>query len=57
MNPALIGKPVGVQQKTILATCSYEARAFGVGKVCRDTHAEPSYLCADLHPLDSAPRN
>ncbi|KZT56440.1 DNA/RNA polymerase [Calocera cornea HHB12733] len=33
-NPSLIGKPVGVQQKGLLATASYEARALGVDKLC-----------------------
>ncbi len=33
LNPALNGVPVGVVQKSILATASYEARALGVGKL------------------------
>ncbi|EJT97868.1 DNA/RNA polymerase [Dacryopinax primogenitus] len=33
-NPSLVGKPVGVQQKGLLATASYEARALGVDKLC-----------------------
>jgi hypothetical protein len=33
LNPALNGLPVGVVQKHILATASYEARAVGVGKL------------------------
>lgn len=33
LNPALVGRPVGIKQKGILATCSYEARAKGVGKL------------------------
>jgi DNA polymerase iota len=32
LNPDLIGKPVGIQQKNLLVTCSYEARAMGVEK-------------------------
>lgn len=35
LDPDLIGKPVGIQQKYLLATCSYEARALGCSKVRR----------------------
>jgi nucleotidyltransferase/DNA polymerase involved in DNA repair len=34
-TPSLVGVPVGIKQKAILATCSYEARAQGVGKLMR----------------------
>ncbi|PWN27505.1 DNA/RNA polymerase [Jaminaea rosea] len=33
LDPSLIGQPVGVKQKGLLATCSYEARALGVRKL------------------------
>ena len=33
LNPALCGKPVGITQKSLLATTSYEARARGVTKL------------------------
>lgn len=33
LDLGLCGKPVGIRQKGILATCSYEARALGVGKL------------------------
>jgi|EP00596_Hydrurales_sp_CCMP1899_P010915 DNA polymerase iota len=32
LNPELRGKPIGIQQKHLLVTCSYEARAMGVEK-------------------------
>ncbi|KND94535.1 DNA polymerase iota [Tolypocladium ophioglossoides CBS 100239] len=32
-NPALKSRPVGVKQKNILATCNYNARKLGVGKL------------------------
>jgi DNA polymerase iota len=32
-DPSLCEKPVGIRQKGLLATCSYEARARGVGKL------------------------
>jgi len=46
LNPSLIGKAVGVQQKYILATCSYEARAKGVGKL--QNVKEAKRLCPEL---------
>lgn len=33
LNPALRGIPVGITQKSLLATASYEARAAGVKKL------------------------
>lgn len=33
LDPGLYDKPVGIRQKGILATCSYEARALGVSKL------------------------
>eukprot|EP00045_Choanoeca_perplexa_P016839 m.232144 g.232144 ORF g.232144 m.232144 type:complete len:489 (+) comp17372_c0_seq15:60-1526(+) len=38
-NPSLRDKPLGVQQKTILATTNYVARAHGVPKMARITDA------------------
>ncbi|PWN94072.1 DNA/RNA polymerase [Acaromyces ingoldii] len=32
-DPSLVGLPVGIKQKNILATCSYEARRRGVAKL------------------------
>uniref|UniRef100_A0A9L0QYL8 DNA polymerase iota n=1 Tax=Equus caballus TaxID=9796 RepID=A0A9L0QYL8_HORSE len=31
-NPELKGKPLGVQQKSLMVTCNYEARKLGVKK-------------------------
>ncbi|KZO95091.1 DNA/RNA polymerase [Calocera viscosa TUFC12733] len=45
-NPWLVGKPVGVQQKGLLATASYEARALGVDKLC--TLREAKQRCPSL---------
>ncbi|GAA94817.1 uncharacterized protein L969DRAFT_90803 [Mixia osmundae IAM 14324] len=45
-DPSLIGRPLGIQQKQILATTSYEARAQGVGKLCLVTEAKKR--CPDL---------
>lgn len=33
LDPSLRGKPVGVQQKYLVVTANYEARAAGVGKM------------------------
>lgn len=33
LNPTLIGKPVGIQQKNIVVTCNYVAREMGVQKL------------------------
>ena len=33
LNPSLRGKPLGIQQKSIVVTCNYEARAKGVKKL------------------------
>jgi hypothetical protein len=33
LNPSLCGKPIGITQKSLLATTSYEARARGVTKL------------------------
>jgi DNA polymerase iota len=46
LNPALNGVPVGVVQKSILATSSYEARAVGVGKLMSVRRARE--ICPDL---------
>ncbi|CED82677.1 DNA polymerase iota/DNA damage inducible protein [Phaffia rhodozyma] len=43
-DPSLLGKPIGIQQKAILATCSYEARARGVGKLMSVKEAKKHYL-------------
>jgi DNA polymerase iota len=51
-DPSLSGKPVGIQQKYILATCSYEARAFGVGKLMLVTDALK--LCPGLVLVDGS---
>ena len=32
LNPNLKGKPVGVRQKSIVVTCNYPAREYGVKK-------------------------
>jgi len=32
-RPDLVGKPVGIQQKYIIVTCTYEARALGITKL------------------------
>ncbi|XP_027564070.1 DNA polymerase iota, partial [Neopelma chrysocephalum] len=32
-NPDLKSKPFGVQQKSLVVTCNYEARKFGIGKL------------------------
>jgi nucleotidyltransferase/DNA polymerase involved in DNA repair len=55
-DPSLCGKPVGIRQKGLLATCSYEARARGVGKLMSLGEAKRKcelYLCSsrDLHSL------
>ncbi|KAH8916774.1 DNA/RNA polymerase [Atractiella rhizophila] len=46
LNPVLVGKPVGIKQKAILATCSYEARERGVKKLSRVRDALE--LCPDI---------
>lgn len=45
-QPALKGRPLGIQQKSILATCNYAARARGVRKL--QPVAEARRLCPDL---------
>jgi nucleotidyltransferase/DNA polymerase involved in DNA repair len=49
-DPSLNGRPVGVRQKQILATSSYEARAHGVGKLC--LVSEALRLCPDIILVD-----
>jgi len=53
LNPALAGKPVIVggdgRQRTVVASCSYEARAAGVRTAMRT--AEARRLCPDAHFL------
>ncbi|KAI1210608.1 DNA/RNA polymerase [Annulohypoxylon truncatum] len=45
-NPALKGLPLGVKQKSILATCNYAARARGVKKLQLISEAQKT--CPDL---------
>lgn len=45
-NPALRQLPFGVQQKGLLATCNYVARARGVGKL--QSISEARKACKDL---------
>ncbi|GAP92372.1 putative impB mucB samB family protein [Rosellinia necatrix] len=45
-TPSLRSQPLGVQQKSILATCNYVARARGVAKLM--TVAEARRACPDL---------
>ncbi|KAM0494515.1 hypothetical protein ACHAQF_007762 [Verticillium nonalfalfae] len=45
-NPALKSLPLGVKQKSILATCNYVARARGVRKLMRISAARK--ICPDL---------
>lgn len=45
-NPALKGLPVGVKQKSILATCNYVARAKGVKKL--QLISEAQKVCPEL---------
>ncbi|KAI0884729.1 DNA/RNA polymerase [Annulohypoxylon maeteangense] len=45
-NPALKGLPLGVKQKSILATCNYAARARGVKKLMLISEAQK--VCPDL---------
>mmetsp|Transcript_1773 Transcript_1773/g.2674 ORF Transcript_1773/g.2674 Transcript_1773/m.2674 type:complete len:83 (-) Transcript_1773:2926-3174(-) len=33
-SPELAGKPVAVRQKYITVTCNYEARKYGITKLC-----------------------
>lgn len=49
-DPTLVGRCVGIKQKGILATCSYEARAKGVGKLMSVNEAKR--LCAFAAPLE-----
>ncbi|KAI1111402.1 hypothetical protein F5Y14DRAFT_454050 [Nemania sp. NC0429] len=49
-NPALRSRPLGVRQKSILATCNYVARARGVRKLMLVSEARR--LCPDLVVLD-----
>lgn len=55
-HPRLRGRPVGIQQKNIVVTCSYEARARGVTKLQLITEARRR--CPELvlvHGEDLAP--
>lgn len=45
-NPSLRSKPLGVQQKNIVVTCNYNARARGIKKLM--LLAEAKRLCSDL---------
>ncbi|KAI1461106.1 DNA/RNA polymerase [Annulohypoxylon moriforme] len=45
-NPALKGLPLGVKQKSILATCNYAARARGVKKLMLISEAQK--VCPDI---------
>ncbi|XXG97693.1 hypothetical protein Hte_004000 [Hypoxylon texense] len=45
-NPSLKGLPLGVKQKSILATCNYAARARGVKKLMLISEAQK--VCPDL---------
>ncbi|CAO1615144.1 unnamed protein product [Sympodiomycopsis kandeliae] len=45
-DPSLIGLPIGIKQKGILATCSYEARKVGVKKLANIK--ESLKICPDL---------
>lgn len=45
-DPSLVGLPIGIKQKGILATCSYEARALGVQKLA--TIKESLRKCPEL---------
>ncbi|KAI0376161.1 DNA/RNA polymerase [Hypomontagnella monticulosa] len=45
-NPALKGRPLGVKQKSILATCNYAARARGVRKLMLISEAQK--ICPDI---------
>lgn len=51
-DPSLVGKAVGIKQKGILATCSYEARALGVRKL--STIGEALRTCPDLIIVDGS---
>ncbi|KAI1381509.1 DNA/RNA polymerase [Hypoxylon crocopeplum] len=46
LNPSLKGLPVGVKQKSILATCNYAARARGVKKLGLISEAQK--LCPEI---------
>ncbi|KAI5864231.1 DNA/RNA polymerase [Durotheca rogersii] len=46
LNPSLKGLPLGVKQKSILATCNYAARARGVKKLMLVSEAQRT--CPDL---------
>lgn len=50
LNPALVGLPVGVTQKSLLATTSYEARAQGVSKLMNIRKAKE--VCPTLVLVD-----
>uniref|UniRef100_V5EM02 UmuC domain-containing protein n=1 Tax=Kalmanozyma brasiliensis (strain GHG001) TaxID=1365824 RepID=V5EM02_KALBG len=45
-DPSLIGIPIGIQQKALVATISYEARAAGVGKL--DSIKDALKKCPDM---------
>lgn len=49
-HPHLKSKPLGIKQKNILATCNYNARAKGVGKLMLITEAKK--ICPDLVLVD-----
>lgn len=45
-DPSLVGIPIGIQQKALVATISYEARAAGVGKL--DSIKDALKKCPDM---------
>ncbi|KAJ9477437.1 hypothetical protein PHBOTO_000999 [Pseudozyma hubeiensis] len=45
-DPSLVGIPIGIQQKALVATISYEARAAGVGKL--DSIKDALQKCPDM---------
>jgi len=49
-NPALRSRPLGVKQKNILATCNYNARNLGVGKLMLISEAKR--ICPGLVLVD-----
>ena len=49
-HPHLKSKPLWIKQKNILATCNYNARAKGVGKLMLITDAKK--ICPDLVLID-----
>lgn len=51
-NPSLQGRPLGVRQKGLLVTCSYEARARGVSKM--HSIKEALDICPDMIIVDGS---